>query len=138
MWLLDTNAAIHLRDGNEAVERKVATLQGELFLSVISFVELQGGLYRDLTQTERMRARLDAIIESVTILTFRADEAERYGEIVKHAGYSRPKLLDRMIAAQAILAHATLITMNGEDFRDIPGLTLEIWPSPQRWPNPLV
>lgn len=132
MWLLDTNAAIHLRDGNEAVERKVATLQGELFLSIISFVELQGGLYRDLTQTERMRARLDAIIESVTILTFRADEAERYGEIVKHAGYSRPKLLDRMIAAQAILAHATLITMNGEDFRDIPGLTLEIWPSPQR------
>jgi tRNA(fMet)-specific endonuclease VapC len=132
MWLLDTNVAIHLRDGNEAVERKVATLQGELFLSVISFVELQGGLYRDLTQTERMRARLDAIIDSVTILTFRADEAERYGEIVKHAGYSRPKLLDRMIAAQAILAHATLITMNGEDFRDIPGLTLEIWPSPQR------
>jgi tRNA(fMet)-specific endonuclease VapC len=131
MWLLDTNVAIHLRDGNEAVERKVATLQGELFLSVISFVELQGGLYRDLTQTERMRARLDAIIESVTILTFRADEAERYGEIVKHAGYSRPELLDRMIAAQAILAHATLITMNGEDFCDIPGLTLEIWPSPQ-------
>jgi tRNA(fMet)-specific endonuclease VapC len=130
MWLLDTNVAIHLRDGNDAVERKVAALQGELFLSVISFVELQGGLYRDLTQTERMRVRLDAIIESVTILTFRADEAERYGEIVKHAGYSRPKLLDRMIAAQAILAGATLITMNPPDFRDIPGLTLEIWPSP--------
>jgi tRNA(fMet)-specific endonuclease VapC len=40
MWLLDTNIAIHLRDGNESVERKVAALQGELFLSVISFVEL--------------------------------------------------------------------------------------------------
>jgi predicted nucleic acid-binding protein len=131
MWLLDTNVAIHLRDGNEFVEYKVAALQGELFLSVISFVELQGGLYRDPTQTERMRVRLDAIIESATILTFRADEAQRYGEIVKHAGYSRPKLLDRMIAAQAILAGATLITMNPSDFRDIPGLALEIWPSPQ-------
>ena len=36
-----------------------------------------------------------------------------------------------MIAAQAIAIGATLITMNGSDFQDIPGLTLEIWPSPQ-------
>ena len=132
MWLIDTNVAIHLRDGDDSIEQKVAVLEGGLFLSVVSLVELQGGLYRDPTQTERMRVRLDTIIESLTILTFKADEAQRYGEIVRHVGYSRSKLLDRMIAAQAIAIGATLITMNGSDFQDIPGLTLEIWPSPQR------
>ena len=131
MWLIDTNVAIHLRDGDDSIEQKVAALEGGLFLSVVSLVELQGGLYRDPTQTERMRVRLDTIIESLTILTFKADEAQRYGEIVRHVGYSRSKLLDRMIAAQAIAIGVTLITMNGSDFQDIPGLTLEIWPSPQ-------
>ena len=130
MWLIDTNVAIHLRDGDDSIEQKVAALEGGLFLSVVSLVELQGGIYRDPTQTERMRVRLDTIIESLTVVTFKADEAQRYGEIVRHVGYSRSKLLDRMIAAQAIAIGATLITMNGSDFQDIPGLSLEIWPSP--------
>ena len=132
MWLIDTNVAIHLRDGDDSIEQKMAALEGGLFLSVVSLVELQGGIYRDPTQTERMRVRLDTIIESLTVVTFKADEAQRYGEIVRHVGYSRSKLLDRMIAAQAIAIGATLITMNGSDFQDIPGLSLEIWPSPQR------
>jgi predicted nucleic acid-binding protein len=42
----------------------------------------------------------------------------------------RSRILDRMIAAQAISTGITLITMNGDDFRDIPGLNLEVWPSP--------
>ena len=130
MWLIDTNVAIHLRDGDDSIEQKMAALEGGLFLSVVSLVELQGGIYRDPTQTERMRVRLDTIIESLTVVTFKADEAQRYGEIVRHVGYSRSKLLDRMIAAQAIAIGATLITMNGSDFQDIPGLSLEIWPSP--------
>ena len=42
-------------------------------------------------------------------------------------GYSRRKLLDRMIAAQALVHRATLVTLNEDDFRDIPGLHLESW-----------
>ncbi|HAJ03147.1 MAG TPA: VapC toxin family PIN domain ribonuclease, partial [Brevundimonas sp.] len=34
---------------------------------------------------------------------------------------------DRMIAAQAIVAGATLATLNPADFRDIPGLSLLEW-----------
>jgi tRNA(fMet)-specific endonuclease VapC len=44
-----------------------------------------------------------------------------------HTGYSRRKVLDRMIAAQALVDEATLVTRNGDDFRDIPGLTLLEW-----------
>lgn len=41
--------------------------------------------------------------------------------------FSRRRIIDRMIAAQALLHDATLVTMNGEDFKDIPGLKLLIW-----------
>jgi tRNA(fMet)-specific endonuclease VapC len=53
--------------------------------------------------------------------------ADAYGSIVAHSGYSRPKLIDRMIAAQALVHRATLVTFNADDFRDIPGLQLESW-----------
>jgi predicted nucleic acid-binding protein len=50
-----------------------------------------------------------------------------FGAILESAGYSRRKLLDRMIAAQAIVHRSTLITLSREDFSDIPGLALLEW-----------
>jgi len=47
--------------------------------------------------------------------------------IVASAGYSRRKLLDRMIAAQALVHRATLITFNPDDFADVPNLSLLAW-----------
>jgi predicted nucleic acid-binding protein len=32
-----------------------------------------------------------------------------------------------MIAAQALVHRATLVTLNGDDFRDIPELQVEAW-----------
>lgn len=52
---------------------------------------------------------------------------DAYGRIVAHAGYSRRKLLDRMIAAQALVHRAALVTLNADDFTDVPGLKLEAW-----------
>jgi tRNA(fMet)-specific endonuclease VapC len=36
-------------------------------------------------------------------------------------------MIERMIAAQALVRHATLVTRNGDDFRDVPGLSLLEW-----------
>ena len=46
-YLLDTDVAIHLRDGNSEIIAKVMALQGAVLLSIISRVELEGGVYRD-------------------------------------------------------------------------------------------
>jgi tRNA(fMet)-specific endonuclease VapC len=51
------------------------------------------------------------------------------GGMVASAGYSRRKLIDRMIAAQALVHRATLITFNPDDFSGIPGLSSLVWPS---------
>lgn len=126
-YLLDTNVAIHLRDGDGDIIAKVVALQGAVLLSVVSRVELEGGVYRDAAEAPVRRPRLDALLEVLPVLAFDDAAADAYRTIVEAAGYSRRKWLDRMIAAQALVHRATLVTMNGADFQDVPGLSLLAW-----------
>lgn len=126
-FLLDTNVLIHLRDGDPGTIEKVAALDGPIMMSIISRVELEGGVYRDPSQTPLRRPRLDAIVEALPVLAFDDAAADAYRDIVAVAGYSRRKLLDRMIAAQALVHHATLITLNPADFQDVPELDWRAW-----------
>lgn len=96
-------------------------------MSIITRVELEGGVYRDPTQAPLRRARLDVMLSAIPALDFDASAAEAYGRIVAAAGYSRRKLLDRMIAAQAIVHRAALVTLNAADFADVPGLRVVAW-----------
>ena len=125
--LLDTNIVIRLRDGDAEIAGKVAALEGAVLLSVVSRVELEGGVYRDPSLADLRRRRLDAILAAMQVLAFDDAAADAYGAIVEAAGYSRRKLLDRMIAAQALVHHATLVTQNPADFQDIPGLDVLAW-----------
>lgn len=126
-FLLDTNVAIHLRDGDAAVMQKVAGLQGAVLISIVTRVELEGGVYREPSQAPLRRARLDAMLSAIPVLAFDDDAAQAYSAIVASVGYSRRKLLDRMIAAQALVHRATLVTLNPGDFSDIPNLSLLKW-----------
>ena len=126
-YLLDTNVVIRLRDGDPDVAEKVAALDSAILLSIISRVELEGGVYRDPAQSGLRRPRLDAILQTLPVLAFDDAAADAYRAIVEAAGDSRRKLLDRMIAAQALVHRATLVTQNPADFQDIPGLDLVVW-----------
>ena len=128
--VIDTNVAVHLRDGDRFVRAQLDRLDGDLLLSIISRVELEGGVYSDPAQTVARRARLDEMLSALAVVPFDDDCAAAYGAIVSVAGYSRRKVLDRMIAAHAIVLQAPLITLNGDDFRDIPGLRLVEWRRP--------
>lgn len=126
-WMLDTNIAIHLRDGDPAAAAAVSRLDGAILLSIATRVELEGGVYREPADAGARRARLDVILAALPVVPFDAAAADAYRAIVEQAGHSRRRLLDRMIAAQAIVCRAGLVTRNADDFRDIPGLRLEVW-----------
>ena len=126
-FILDTNVAIHLRDGDPVVAERVGRLDGAVLLSVVTRVELEDGVYRDAKYALLRRRRLDAVLSAIPTLAFDDAAADVYRTIVERVGYSRRKLLDRMIAAQAIVHRATVVTMNPDDFADIPGLDVLAW-----------
>ncbi len=126
-YLLDTNIAIYLREGFPGIVRRVEELRDKPFLSVVSRVELEGGVYAKAEEQEKRRIAVDAMLRLLPMLDFDFEMSEVYGNIVAKAGFNRRKIIDRMIAATALVGHFTLITTNGEDFADIDGLQLEIW-----------
>ncbi|HXA37934.1 MAG TPA: PIN domain-containing protein [Phenylobacterium sp.] len=126
-YLLDTNIVIRLRDGEAEIEDRVAALSTSAVLSIVTRIELEGGAHRDPADALARRLRLDEILERMPVLAFGDADADAYRAIVEAAGYSRRKLLDRMIAAQALVHRATLVTQNPAGFQDIPGLDLLAW-----------
>jgi tRNA(fMet)-specific endonuclease VapC len=126
-YLIDTNIAIHARDGTERVLAKLAEHDGEVLLSALSLAELQRGLYRDPRYTAIRQARLEVLLHGLPILPFDTSAALAYGRIVAQCGWVRGRDFDRMIAAHAISSGCILVTNNEADFRDIPGLLMKNW-----------
>lgn len=125
--MLDTDVAIHLRDGDAQVTRRIGALADAVLMSVVTRVELEGGVYRQPEHVSIRRARLDTMLAAIPVVAFDSAAADMYGAILANTGYSRRKLLDRMIAAQALIHRATLATFNADDFAAVPGLTVEDW-----------
>jgi tRNA(fMet)-specific endonuclease VapC len=125
-FLLDTNIAVALLDDEQRTIERVAQIDGQ-FLSVISRVELEAGVYRDGSLDRNRRSRLDGLLEHVEELDFTGREVAAYSSIIAAKGFSRRLVVDRMIAATALANDLTLATLNPRDFRDIPGLRIEDW-----------
>lgn len=123
--MIDTNVAIHLRDGDPAIAARLVSLETRLVMSIVSLVELEGGTAS--SSDPLRRPLLDRMLRTIKVLPFTDEEAAAYGEIVVAVGHDRRRVLDRMIAAQAIVADLKLITCNGADFQAIPRLKLEVW-----------
>lgn len=126
-WLLDTSVAILLRDADSDADRRLAELRSIPALSIVSRVELEGGVMAKPALAAKRRAALDAILAALPVFPFDADCAAAYRRIVEAAGFSRRKVIDRMIAATALVHGLTLITANDADFSDVPGLELDVW-----------
>ena len=128
--LLDTDIAIHLRDGEPSVWKKLRDLDPPFSVSAMSRIELENGVYRDLSLISVRRASLDKIFENVQTLYLTKAEIAMYRDLLAKIGFSKRKIADRLTAATALVHDLTLVTMNGRDFQDIPGLKLAAWPSP--------
>jgi tRNA(fMet)-specific endonuclease VapC len=126
-YLIDTNIAIHARDGTDTVLDKLAQHGGEVLLSALSLAELQRSIYRDSNFTAIRHARLEVLLRGLPVLPFDAAAAVAYGQIIAQCGWTRGRDYDRMIAAHAISSGCILVTNNEADFRDIPDLSIENW-----------
>jgi tRNA(fMet)-specific endonuclease VapC len=126
-YLIDTNIAIHARDGTDAVLDKLAAHDGAVLLSALSLAELHRGLYKFPRETALRQIRLDILLRHIPVLPFDAAAAAAYGRIIAQCGWVRGRDYDRMIAAHAISTNSILVTDNGTDFRDVPGLAIENW-----------
>ncbi len=129
-YLIDTNVAIHIRDEDQQVVDRVDQLDRVPLISIMSLVELEAGVFRNPDLILVRRSVLDVMLGRVHVLDINRDIVTAYGVIVAKVGFSRARVIDRLIAATAIVNGLTLVTMNGEDFRDIAGLALLAWPAP--------
>jgi tRNA(fMet)-specific endonuclease VapC len=134
LWMLDTSVAIPLRENDLDVAARIGGLEGDLVVSAVTRVELENGVYRDPALSQKRRALLDLMLETVLVLPFDDQCAACFGQIVAQLGWSRTQTIDRMIAATAIVNHMPLITFNGRDFRKIAGLELVEWETPNPHP----
>jgi tRNA(fMet)-specific endonuclease VapC len=129
VFLLDTNIAIHLRDGLEPALRKMEEHRGALAISALSLAELQRAVVKAPESWAARKVRLEAMLSTIPVLAFDRAAAEAYGAIIAQIGIARGRDYDRMIAGHAIATGRALVTANTADFIDIPGLRLEDWTS---------
>ncbi|WP_174279502.1 PIN domain-containing protein [Sphingomonas bacterium] len=129
-FLLDTNIAIAIGDQRPGIPARLAMLDDTMFLSIITVVELQGGITTDQPRAAERQAALSAMTDTLDVLPLTSPMADVYAAIIRRIGFSRSRILDRLIAATALVHDLTVITTNGPDFASIPGLKLEVWPRP--------
>lgn len=128
MLLPDTNILIYVADGYRGYRELFLTLNmSAIALSCLTVAELEASIYTEPEKTISRELLTRPLLTQFTHLPFTPEAASLYGQIVRQAGYSRRKALDRMLAAQALSLSATLITANAADFADIPGLQIEAW-----------
>lgn len=126
-FLLDTSIAIAMRDGEIETVDRLTSLPARPSISVLTRVELEGGVYVQPQFRARRRSGLIDLLNVLPVIDFTSEMAERYGRIVAELGFNRRKIIDRMIAATALERDLKLITTNAADFAEIDGLALEIW-----------
>lgn len=118
-----------LREGEAAILARAELLQSPALLSILSVVELEGGVPTAPEGAAVRRAILDEMYQIMDVLPFFENEAAAYRRIVEVCGFSRRLIVDRMIAATALANDLLLATLNPRDFREVPGLQLDDWSS---------
>ena len=123
-FLLDASVTFAVACGERLTLNKLARLEtGTAALSAIVWSELLAAAEDDA----RLMKNLDLLRQNLDILPFDLASAQSYGALVPQLTPKRRRVLDRMVAAQALELGARLITLTPDIFSDIPGLTVEDW-----------
>lgn len=129
-YMLDTNICIYIiKKKPIEVFKKFNSLQvGDLYISSITFAELQYGVFKS-RYPERNKIALASFLAPIDILPFSDNAAVLYGGI--RADLERKGQIigayDLLIAAHALSEEVTLVTNNIKEFSRIPELSLINW-----------
>lgn len=131
-WLIDTNIWIAVERGAlSAADVHAITRQDPVYLSPINVAEIGLGLelLRSGSQKQRATAMLRRLRRKPQ-LRITVDTAEVFGRLagrLRKAGRDpHVRVNDLWLAAQAIERDFRLLTANGKDFADIPGLDVTV------------
>ena len=123
-YLLDASVSFALLGGEQMVLEKLAQLETQhVVLSAIAWSEALAAAGQD----QRLRENIDLCRQNLDILPFHRASAEAYGVLLQAVAPKRRRILDRMVAAQALEGGLTLVTLTPEIFEDIQGLTVMSW-----------
>lgn len=126
-YLLDTNIIMAAALGFPGVLGRLSALEiGDVAISAISLGETLAGA-AGAEKDARLAENIGLIAENLDILPFDHAAAEAFGRLMRKLDPKRRRILDRMIAAQALAQGLTLVAANNEDFDDIAGLVVEKW-----------
>ncbi len=127
-YLLDTDILLFALKGNATVLDKWAKLNASQWsISAISGYEIQKGIEANPTTKSSQRATL--LIAQLDMEPITSDvslEAAKIHQTLKSQGLSIGPA-DELIAAQAVVLGATLVTNNTKHFSQVPRLKIETW-----------
>ena len=129
-FLLDTCIISLFARGNERV---LANLKrhapGDIGVSTVTDMEIQYGLALNPARAEKLRPVLDALLESVQVLSYSREDAHATAAVraaLRKAG--RPiGPYDTMLAGCALARGLVFVTANTGEFNRVGGLQVEDW-----------
>ncbi len=131
-WLIDTSLWIAVERGSlTAADIHAITRQEAVYLSPINIAEIRFGLelLRPGAQKQRATAMLRRLHRKPQ-LRITVDTADTFGilaaKLRKTGRDPHVRVNDLWLAAQAIQRDFRLLTSNGKDFADIPGLQVVV------------
>jgi predicted nucleic acid-binding protein len=137
-YLIDTCVWVDVEQG-QITPTQVAFVTGDepIFLSPVTIAELKFGA-EVARKPEIRQKRLAALhrLRGKPVLRIDETTGEIFGGLaaqIKTSGRShRYRIQDLWLASQAIQHGFRLLTLNGKDFVDIPGLDLNVLPDPAK------
>lgn len=127
--MLDTNIVSHImRYPNSGTADRMATYApDELAISSVVLSELLFGAVR--VGSKKLRAQIDFVLQTTTVLPYEAGAAEQYAAIRAHLEREGTPIggNDLFIAAHALALDLTLVTDNIREFSRVPNLRVENW-----------
>lgn len=129
-YMLDTNVCIDVirKRSRALVDRIRAHAVDDIGISVVTLAELQHGVFKS-ENPEQNRVALLEFLVPFTVLPYEDTAAREYGEIRVHLEKQGTPIgpMDMLIAAHARSRGLILVTSNEDEFRRVPGLSIENW-----------